>query len=178
MHLIVQYITMRCNFCLSPAGDHLMSEIKTVGPISFSLVSVIIRHVHIHINALSFSNLAKLILPLRSLCLLSSCSAFSSMQICWCIPGACSSHQLGHPAAQRAAVPCHELSPSPEPLLLVVLTLKLLERVQQCSPTETSAALSFQCILVPYSALSLPGVQDLTHIKATQELLFPLTTGL
>lgn len=159
MHLIAQYITMRCNFCLSPAGDHLMSEIKTVGPIIFSLVSVIIRHVHIHVNALSFSNLAKLILPLRSLCLLSSCSAFSSMQICWCIPGACSSHQLGHPAAQRAAVP--------ETLLLVVLTLKLLERVQQCSHTETSASLSFQCILVPYSALSLPGVQDLTHIKAT-----------
>lgn len=118
MLLIVQYFTTRCNFCLSPAGDHLMSEIKTVGSIIFSLVSIIVRHV-IHINALSFFNLAKLILPLRSLGLLSSCSAFWSMQICWCIPGACSSQWLGQPTCQRAAVPCYELSPSPEPLLLV-----------------------------------------------------------
>lgn len=121
---------MRCNFCLSPAGDHLMAEIKAVGPIIFSLVNIIIMCVLIHINALSFFNLAKLILSLRFLFLLSSRSAFSSMQICWYIPRACSSHWIGQPTSQGAAMPCHKLSPFPEPLLLVVLTLKLLEREQ------------------------------------------------
>lgn len=129
MHLIVQYFAMRCNFCLSPAGDHLMCEIKTVAPIIFSLVSLIIRSVLININALLFFNLSKLILPLRSLCLLRSCSAFSSMQICWCIPRAISSHYLGQLTSQRAAVPRHELSPSPGPFLLLVLILKLLESI-------------------------------------------------
>lgn len=128
----MQYFTTRCNFCLSPAGDHLMSEIKTIGPVIFSLVSIIMMCVLIHINALSFLHLAKLILPFRSLFLLSSHSEFSSTQICWCIPRACSSHWLGQPTPQRAAVPCHQLSPSPEPLLLVMLTLKLLEREQHC----------------------------------------------
>jgi len=42
---------MRCSLCLSPDGDHLMSEIKSVGPIIFSLVGVIIRHILIRINA-------------------------------------------------------------------------------------------------------------------------------
>lgn len=144
-----------------------MSEIKAVGPIIFSLVTIIIMRVLIHINALSFFNLAKLILPLRSLFLLSSHSAISSMQICWYTPRACSSHWLGQPTSQRAAVPCHELSPSPEPLLLVVLTLKLLER-EQYHPISRHLLHSFQLILVPHSAFSLPGVQVLTYIKTSK----------
>lgn len=45
------------------------------------------------------------------------------------------------------------------------------------SHTQAPAALSSQCILVPHSALSLPGVQDLTCIKATQSLLLLLITA-